>query len=81
MHDLPTNEDPTFCLDLKTNELYRKFYMGNVKKKSCVASIYKSKKVVRNHQKGVFLTHINDVLFSSKPDSIEELKLFKDRGW
>ena len=76
----PTNEDPTFGFDLKTDELYKRVYIGDAKEKSSASAIYKSKKGFRNNLKGAFLTHINDVPVFSKPDAIAQLKLLKERG-
>ena len=38
-------EDHTFGFDLETDDLYKRVYIGDAKKKSSAPSIYKSKKV------------------------------------
>ena len=81
VHVSPTEDDPTFSFEMKTDELHKQVYISNALKKSTVLAIYKTKNGFRNNLKGAFLTHINDVPVFSKPDAVKQLKLLKDRGW
>ena len=80
MHASPTDGDPTFGCDLKTDELYTRNFIDDAKKKFNFSSIQKSKYCLRNNLKGVFLTHINDVPLFSKPDTVRKIKLLQDIG-
>ena len=52
---LPTEDDPTFGFEIKTDELHKLIYISNASEKSTALSIYKSKKGFRNNLKGAFL--------------------------
>ena len=80
VHVSPTDDDPTFGFEMKADELHKRVYINNDSKKSTASSIYKSKNGFKNHLKGAFLTHINDVPVFSKHDAVKQLKLLKDRG-
>ena len=71
VHVSPTEDDPSFGFDLKTDDLYKQVYIGDASKKLIASSIYKSKNSFRNNLKDTFLTHINDISIFSKSNAVK----------
>ena len=75
-----TNEDPEFGFKFATDNLYRRVFIKNVKKKSCASSIFKTTKSFNNNMRGAFLTHINNNPVFSEADAVAQLKTLQDQG-
>ena len=80
VHVSPTDEDPTFGLEIKIDGFHKIVYISNASKKSTALSIYKSKNGFRGNFKGAFLTHINAVPDFSKHNAVRQLKLLQVGG-
>ena len=49
VHVSPTEDDPIFGFEMKTDDLHKQVYISNAAAKSTASSIYKSKKGLRNN--------------------------------
>lgn len=56
-------------------------YIGNARKKLYAPFIQTTKDGFKNDLKGVFITHIDDIVVFTKPDAIEKIKLITDSNW